>query len=171
MIQASKTTSCLKMETAAAIAGFIGLAGQCVHGCRFLHDFFTDVGEAEDVIRHLLFCLYQLLVLLEAFKNLLEDIRTSTNVPSLNGTASALRLSNVTISDLVDFVVQHSESCFCKIRCKRWKRLWHNTKFAWNMKTLKCHHEKVHDAKTTLQVAQTNLLLQVPTIPRRASVK
>jgi uncharacterized protein YjlB len=150
------------METAAAIAGFIGLAGQCMQGCRFLHDFFTNVGEAPDVIRQLVLCLYQLLVLLDAFKTLLEDIRTSTNVPDLNGTASALCLSDLTISDLLDFVIKHSSLSLSKLKRKRWKRVWQNAKFAWNMKTLKAHKDKVHDAKTTLQIAQANLLLQVP---------
>ena len=58
------------MDVAAAVASFIGLAGQCLQGCHFLHNFFNNIRDAPQVIRDTAGELYLLILLLDAFRNI-----------------------------------------------------------------------------------------------------
>lgn len=63
------------MDVASAVVSFVGILGQCLQGCSFLHNFFNDAQDAPQVIKDTAAELHLLLSLLEAFRNIIIDLR------------------------------------------------------------------------------------------------
>jgi hypothetical protein len=78
------------MDVAAAVASFVGLVGQCLQGCNFLHNFFNNVRDAPQVIRDMAGELHLLILLLDAFRNILHGIQASHAAIDISGARSAL---------------------------------------------------------------------------------
>jgi hypothetical protein len=97
----------LAMDVAAAVVGFVGLAGQCLQGCKFLQNFFGNAYDAPQIIRGLLQELDLLITLLKDFCLLLTEIQTSRQIPDLTGTSSALSHCYDAIWKLRKFARKH----------------------------------------------------------------
>jgi len=146
------------MDVAAAVVGFVGLAGQCLQGCKFLQNFFGDAHDAPQIIQGLLKELYLFIMLLEDLCRLLTEIQTSMQMPDLTGTSFALNYCYNAIWNLRNFARKHVmfASSNTKIRMRNaLKKL----QCAWKMSKLERLCDRLHEAKTSVEVAQANLLL------------
>jgi hypothetical protein len=146
------------MDVAAAVAGFIGLTGQCLQGCNFLHNFFNNVRDAPQVIRDTAGELHLLILLLDAFRNILHGMQTSHAVTDISGARSALLFLEEAVSRLTRFVIKYA-SIVAPGTGRRLLKTWKSLDHAWRRQQLKKHLQRLQQAKISLVVAQSNIVL------------
>jgi hypothetical protein len=146
------------MDVAAAVASFVGLVGQCLQGCNFLHDFFNNVRDAPQVIRNTAGELHLLILLLDAFRNILHGIQASHAATDISGARSALLCLEEAVSRLTRFVVKYA-SIAAPGTGRRFLKTWKSLDHAWRRRQLTKHLQRLQQAKISLVVAQSNIVL------------
>jgi hypothetical protein len=100
-----------------SIVSFIALAGQVLHGCRFVVEFLDDVVDAPEDLAHLIAEVEGFRSAVLAFQSVLQQVHPAMNVqPVEEQINSALYSSSSIINDLKAFIKKHQ-------REKRWKAL------------------------------------------------
>jgi hypothetical protein len=146
------------MDVVAAVASFIGLTGQCLQGCNFLRNFFNNVRDAPQVIRDTAGELHLLILLLDAFRNILHGMQASHAATDCSGARSALLFLEEAVSQLTKFVVKYA-SIVAPGTGRRLLKTWESLDHAWRRPQLKKHLQRLQQAKISLVVAQSNIVL------------
>jgi hypothetical protein len=100
-----------------SIVSFIALAGQVLHGCRFVVEFFDDVVDAQDDLAHVVSEVEGFRSAVLAFQSVLQRVHPPIDIqPVEEQIKSALYSSSSVINDLNAFITKHR-------RERRWKAL------------------------------------------------
>jgi hypothetical protein len=146
------------MDIAAATVSFAGIFGQCLQGCNFLYNFFSDVQAASQVIRDTAAELHLLILLLEAFRNIIADLRSShANINLASARAAIISLGDA-LSRLTRLVVKYA-SAIAPTTGRRVYKTWKSLDYAWRRPQLRTHLSRLQHAKVSLLMAQSNILL------------
>jgi hypothetical protein len=146
------------MDVAAAAVSFVGIFGQCLQGCNFLYNFFSDVQAASQAIRDTAAELHLLISLLEAFRNIIADLRSLHANIDLASARAATTLLGDAISRLTRLVVKYA-SIIAPTTGRRVYKTWKALDHAWRRPQLRTHLSRLQHAKVSLLMAQSNILL------------
>jgi hypothetical protein len=135
---------------ASAIA-FIGLAGQVLQGCQYVHDFIDNIRDAPDGLRHYHTEISSFRSAVLGFQEVLQAIKPFARIENSAEQALLALQSGGAIDDLKAFLQNFERS--------REKELWRSIKLARKRSELAKYVARLGEAKVNILLAQSQVNL------------
>ncbi|KAF7942064.1 hypothetical protein BELL_0026g00300 [Botrytis elliptica] len=139
----------------ASVIAFLGLAGQLVQGCEYVRRIIDGIKEADDDVRELRSEVSSLELIIDSFRNVLQDLETSGVKLTASGRMHAVRLvlntAQEAVQNLIKFIATN------KFSGRKMSKL----KFVFLRNTCAKHASRINKVKHDIAIMQANIILHL----------
>ncbi|KAF5871682.1 uncharacterized protein Bfra_008706 [Botrytis fragariae] len=144
----------------ASVVAFIGLAGQLVQGCEYVRQTIDRIKQAEGDVRELRSEVNSFELIIDSFRNVLQDLETSgvqlTASGRMHAVQSVLDTAHEAVQNLIKFIATNKFS----------GRKRDKLKFVFSRETCANHVSRINRVKHDIAVTQANTLSHDQAIKR-----